>query len=651
MLRGLVPGLLDCRPELVSVHDIEVLSAAPELRDSVPASRETLTSLAVPGERTRFYSRLRTRRIAHGIAELLREYLTDGQRCMLAIENVQYADPTDTELIAIMLRRIDPSALTLVVCTGAMPEGEELSDAELSDALRGYAERCTAPADALARPAHPADAEDEILATAYVATDCTSNDPVLISAYERTGQATRARLHDARANELAARGERSLLLGAIPFHREHGNDPSGAGAEALRIALDHCIDMGFYDSAVDFGRRGRAVVDWSAQETLWWVFTDRTTTALAALSRAAEAEELYDEARAVSTSPAVHMHSAYATAMLYTRHHGPEHRDQRMAMARINESIAIASLLADPAKRAFQTVFAQNGRALIHLHMGDAHEALRLVTAGLARLNSELAAEEHRLHRSVLLYNRAQVLAAVGRLDEAMADYSAVIDADPNYAEYYLDRGNILRRLGRDRDALADYDKAIRLSPPFPEVYYNRADTLVSLSDFEGGLAGFDYVLELDPGYLDAYVNRAGVRAALDDLAGARQDALAGLALDPGNAHLRCVLGQVYAAEGRVRKARAEFDKAIARDPALQVAWSGRAVLAYQEGDAAAAVADLDRSLDLGEDAALRYNRAMAHRALGRVSEALADLEAASALDPADEDIARCRRELERVRA
>src|SRR5882757_6403224 len=56
LLRLLVPDALDMMPDLVAEHDIELLTAAPELRAIVPASRETLTSLAIPAERTRNYA-------------------------------------------------------------------------------------------------------------------------------------------------------------------------------------------------------------------------------------------------------------------------------------------------------------------------------------------------------------------------------------------------------------------------------------------------------------------------------------------------------------------------------------------------------------------------------------------------------------------
>ena len=61
-------------------HDIELLSVAPELQGIVPNSRQTLTSMALPAERTRFYARLRTRRIANGLVEFVRDGLPTAAR-------------------------------------------------------------------------------------------------------------------------------------------------------------------------------------------------------------------------------------------------------------------------------------------------------------------------------------------------------------------------------------------------------------------------------------------------------------------------------------------------------------------------------------------------------------------------------------------
>lgn len=626
LMDAIVPEMLDSAPELIRAHDIEVLSASPNLRGTVPATHETLTSLAVPAERTRFYSRLRTLRIANGLCELLRDHLSGkAEPRSLVIENVQFADQTDAEWLTVLLRRMDPRILTLVICTEAEP-----ASTALAEALSLCCESMTGTGD------EPVTSGG--LASDFVDSDGTTDDPATILAYQRLRPEERAALHDERAAELEATAPWSARLGAIPYHRERGADPAGLGAGALRVAVDYCIDMGFYHAALDLGERGRAVIDRETQLDHWWAFTTKMTTSLAALGRGEEAEVFYDEVRATRTEGVYHMQAAYATAMLYTRHFSADRIDHLQAKRWINQAIAFAHLMPKTRRYAMEIVFQQNGLALIETHLKSPFESLRLVTEGLERLDRELNPDEHRLHRSVLRHNRAQVLAGLGRLDEALADYSAVIDVDPNYAEYYLDRGNVLRRLGRDEEALADYERAIQLSPPFPEVYYNRADVLLAAGDIEAGMAGLDYVIEIDPTFVDAYVNRAGLHVQLGEYDAASRDVAAGLALDPENAHLYCVRGQLLAEKGEFAAAIAAYDTAIARDDTLQAAWAGRAIIAFDQGELTTAIADLTRALELGDDPALRYNRATAYQAADRRADAVDDLKRALELAPDDPD-------------
>jgi len=533
--------VLAVSPELVTRHDIEILSIAPELRAIVPATRETLTSLAAPGERTRYYSRLRTMRMAHGLTEFLRDHLARIGPRALVVENVAHADATDAELLSVLLRRMDPGLLLMVVCTAAA----DLGDGPLSSALDKYAVR-----QEIASPAvEPAPAEGTRgLAEAYADGDCTADDPWMRAAYDALDPSERSRLHDQRAAELESRAEFSLRLGAIPFHREHGTDPAGAGAGALQFAVDHCSLMGFYHATIDLAGRARAIIGWDQPARRYFFVTARMTTAYAMLEQSLEAEKLYDEARLCTTMPVVHMGAAYGTAMLYTRHHDPELLDHVRARALVNQAIAFAAALDDPKERLFQTAFMRNGLALVEVHQGNLREALRLVSEGIAALDRELGPDEHRLHRSVLHYNRGQVYAGLDLLEEAVAEYTVVIALDPNYPEYYFDRGNVLRRLGREDEALADYETAMRLSPPFHEAYYNRGDIRADRGDIEGALADFDYVLELDPAFVDAYVNRAGIRLATGDLEQAHKDAVSGLGLEPDNPYLHAVIGQIHAA-------------------------------------------------------------------------------------------------------
>ncbi|MEV7966536.1 tetratricopeptide repeat protein [Sphaerisporangium sp. NPDC088356] len=624
LLRSIGPDVLERCPELGPRHNIEILTSTPELAHVVPAAWTSLEWSAGKGERTRFYSRLHTLNIANGLAELLRDYLRalgDGPRT-LVVENLHEADPTDQEFVAVLLRRGDLDGLTVVAGTGLDPVADAPGETTISPGriLETHARRVDAPATEPAGEVAPG-------GHAYVDSDGTSDDPRVLVAYESLPREERSRLHDERAAELAGRGEFSLLLGAVPFHAERGGDPEGTGLAALRKALDHCRGIGLYQAAADLGVRGLAIVDRATQDELWWYFNNATSTTLASLGRASEAEAIYNEARAATSDPVAHMELAYGTAMLYARHYPEARRDYQQARAWMNLAIAIASLLEDPKKRAFHSVFGNNGLALVEVRQNGADAALRLLENGMARLDQELEPGEHVLHRAVLRYNRAQVLGMMGRLEESLADYMEVVELDPDFPEHHFNVGNILRRLGREEEAIAAYERALSLSPPFPEAYYNLGDARLELDDVQGALADFGYTIELDPAHVDARVNRAGVLCELGDADAAWQDVTAGLELAPANAHLLCLKGRLLAERGDADAAREALSAALGQNQKLSEAWALRGELAYEAGDLAGALGDLERAVELSDAPAIRYNRAVVYQASGRYAEAMEDYE------------------------
>lgn len=633
LVRALTPAILERDPSLAQRHDIELLSVAPELGEVLPNSKQTLTSMALPAERTRFYARLRTYRTAHGLVEFIRDGIPAGS-WTLVLESVDQADFTDQEFVAAALRRWDPARLTLVVCSRSADGLAPVLQAALSE----YAVRIPVPALDSTDPV-PVDG-----AWQFVRSDCTSDDPGLIAAYREMSTAERAPLHDRRAAELAAETEFSLSLGAVALHRERGTDAGRAGVRALYEAQDHCLCLGFYDAVVDYATRAMRLVDVASQEQAWWPFAIELGLAWSILGRTHEAMALYDQARLHSVRPEVHMAAAYSTAMLYTRHNDPAERDEKLAKSWLHAAMATASLLPDRVERAFQSAFYANGLALVEVNLGDMNEALRLVNECIASLDEKLLPDEHRLHRAVLKNNRARVYLGLGRLDDALADYGAIIAEDPNHCEHYLERGNILRRLGRNEEALADYARAISLTPPFPEIHYNRGDLYLTIGDTDAALADLSYVLELDPTFVDAYVNRAGCYLEAGELELAEADAVAGLRHDPANAYLHVVLGSVLSERGELDRAHNAYDAALESMPGLVTALSGRATLAYDQGRFDDALADLSVAIEVdGADPALRYNRGFLYLETGRWDEALVDLNIAAELTPEDEAITEAR--------
>ena len=625
LVERLVPALLEACPDLVDRHVLALLTVSPDLRGVLTAAPETLTSLAIPAERTRFYSRLRTLRISHGLIDLLLEWAGREQRgrpITLVLDGVYEADPTDQEFTATALRRLDPSRVRLVLGAPAGTPPEPLAEA----VARWTVEVAAPPA-----PATGGTARD------YVWSEGTSDEPEQLAAYDRLTAGERAALHDDRAAELEALDQPSARLGALPYHRERGTDPAGAGAAALRCALDTCLDSGFYDATVELGERGRQLIDWAAEPKLYWIFTTKITTSLAALERAPEALALYDEARAQRIDGPAHMMAAYATAMMHTRHLPDEAKDHDAALRWINQAIAFADWMPDPDLGPFHAAFNRNGKALIEAHRGRPQEALALVEEAMGILDEHLEPQAHQLHRSVLRHNRAQVRMGLGDLDGALADLDYVVAADPYYTEYHFDRAGLLRRMGRPADALAEYDLALRDGLPFTEIHYNRADTLVELDEAERGVEEFHRVLELDPDHLDAAVNLAGLLEELGRPEEAADAVRTGLRRHPADAHLLCTLGLLHAAGGRTEEAHEAYTAALDADPDLVAAWTNRAVLAFDRGQPEAAVEDLTRALALDANPVLLLNRGLAHQQRGDRDAAAADL--ARALDTAADEV------------
>ena len=613
LLRHLVPGLLEDQRALLTAHDVEIRAVAPELRAVLPGTHETLTSQSGPEERTRFYPGAYTVRVAHGLTDLLLDVVSRTGPRSVVFTDIDDADPSDLQFLSVLWRRASSAQIELILVTASGVVPPQL-DAIGPQTINVIADNPTLVA---ARRAHPAGRTAEqrkpfagrlALAAVYVASDCTSRSTQERESYQALTPAERARLHDERADALAASGEFSWKLGAIPYHRERGTAPSTAGRDALHEALEHCVLMGFYDAAIELGARCAALLDWRATPERCWMVTAKVCTALTALGRADEAAEQYELACARTTLPSVHLQAAYGRAMLYTRFYEPARRNHHKARAAINTAIAISSLLPEDEQRLFNLTFNENGLALIAMHLGDPEEALALITDGLRRLDTELGVGTQTLHRSVLRYNRAQLLARMGRTDEAVAEYDEAIAADPHHSEYHLERAELYRRQGRFELAIADYSAAIAAGPPYPEPYYNRADLNFELGEMENAVTDFTRVLDLDPTMVDALANRAGALCQLCRFAEAEADVDAGVQLDEEDAYLWCLKGAIRRERGDLAGAQRSLETAVQLDPDFSEAWAHLGAIAYEKGDLRLAEAHLTRALQIREDPAARQN-------------------------------------------
>jgi tetratricopeptide (TPR) repeat protein len=606
LLRHVVPELMAVDPDLVKPAATAVVAIAPDLEGEAPTRPQTLTDLARGDERTRFYAVQRTRNLAFMVSRLVNVWarVCHPEGVTLRFWELAEADPTDAQLFATLRRRCDPTSLDV------------LDAGPLDPALRGGGS------------ADPAQR--------YVDADGTSTDPTELAAYQALTDADRTARHSRRGQLLIDAAAPGSRLGAIPYHLERGEEP-GQALEWLVEGQNRTFREGFYAAALDLGRRGRALLNWSDDPKTHNYLTKRVIAGLTYLGRCDEAVKVIDEHRLTTTEVAEQMNDAYMMAMIYTRHLPPDQIDQDLALAWINTALALAEGAPTPEKHAFYTAFMRNARALVELHRGNLAGSLDLVNQAIGIADEHLGDEDHKLHRTVLLNNRARVLLKLGDFDGAIAAFNEVLDRDPEYEEPYFDRAVAHKAHGDLDAALRDLDRAVELSVAFTDAYYNRADILLDLGAEEAALANLDTVLDIDPDYLEALLNRAAIHLGFGELEAAAADIAHGLSLDPEHAHLWSAKGLLRSEQGALDEALDCFAAALDLNPKLVEAYGNRAVLHFGAGRVAAAVADLDAAIALTDTAALRVNRGIGRHELGDPAAAVEDFDAALAMPDADE--------------
>jgi tetratricopeptide (TPR) repeat protein len=563
LFSALLPELQAAAPDLVRAHDYELLSVLPELRGTLSPRFPTLTDLAPPSERVRLYPADRAVRLVHGLIDLLAEWKVrrPGGLWVMLCDDFDHASHLSRRFFTELVRRRGRS-LDLVLCT--VEEGEVSHGP--GEALR---------LDCAADPAvSPGEMTQQALLleekTREGGSDLELNLPLLIDAWKRSDHPDRRFEWQYEALSLAT--QRGFYLDALQY-----------GEDLVSCLAEFCGD----------------------DELKRWRVVSKAAACYCAAGRAEQALALtLEEALGKLTSGKLVAQAHYTLAMLHARF--LPQKDFALAEEHLEQGIAelLRADLPDD-EREFDIVFNRNGLAFVRHRQGAHDEAIELCRAGLESLETHLSATRHRLHRSVLRYNIAQVYAATGRLEEALVQYTKAMEMDVNYSEYYNERGNVLFRLGRVGEAVQDYQQARLLSPPYSEVLTNLGQCFRARHDFEQAIHYFDAALDLDPNQPFVHVMRAECKDAL----------------------------------GLIEEALAGYDAALILDERQPLVLGNRACLQYQLGSLQEALADLNRAIELAPDAADLYrNRATALASLHQPTAAARDLENYLTLRPDCED-------------
>jgi tetratricopeptide (TPR) repeat protein len=544
------------RPDLIEHHGLELVYILPLLRRSIDIRNPNLTDMAPRSERTRNYPADRAVRNIHGLIDLLDAWKTSASpetSWVIACDSFDEAGAMGSLFFRELMRRRSQRLNIRLIASVAPGNGQstcELFDSSVETDLivRHLNASLPAPFDILAAATSAAALEAHIGGDQL---ERQANLPRLIYLWKR-----------------------ALRLDKLLRYQF--------------LALDTYNTQGLYADAI---RYGDGLLDLAAQEApndeeLRWQIFHKLLMSHIGLEDLDTSLRLAEEVGFPLAEKDANRRNQlfYLMAIFYARFKKP--RDFAKGEEYLERSLAaIAQSDLPEGERHFRYVFNRNGLAMIRNFQRRPKEAIELCRSGFAYLNEHLDANEHRLHRSILLYNIAQVYAAIGAHAEAIEYYSATIAQDPNYSEYYNERANVLLQTDRLEEAQGDYLRAIELSPPYFEVFTNLGQCYRRMGAMQDAIEQYSRALDLEPNHLLARLGRAKAYEEAGENAAAIEDYSAVLARDATLWEALASRGVLLYEAGRLHDSLADFDAAIKLKPGVAELHENRAIV----------VADIDK--------------------------------------------------------
>jgi tetratricopeptide (TPR) repeat protein len=194
--------------------------------------------------------------------------------------------------------------------------------------------------------------------------------------------------------------------------------------------------------------------------------------------------------------------------------------------------------------------------------------------------------------------NVAAVLFRQGRHEEAVEIYEKLVAEDPQDAAAHASLAGALGALGRYDEALEHLEAAIELDPLNPEAYHNRGVVHEKRGEPDAAIREYRTALRYNPRYEPS-------REALLRLTGSSETAQAPTSDAEKRATALARASAELARRGDYDEAMARLDEAENIAPTYALVQQYRSNVAYLMGDREAAIAALEKGLELEPDNAL----------------------------------------------
>ena len=109
-------------------------------------------------------------------------------------------------------------------------------------------------------------------------------------------------------------------------------------------------------------------------------------------------------------------------------------------------------------------------------------------------------------------FARGVAFMTMNQLESALADYDKAIQLDPKEVSSLINRGLLLHQLGKTAQGINDMTEAMKLDAKDATIPLNRGILHSSIDMKDRAMADYTKSIEINPKYADAYINRGFCR-------------------------------------------------------------------------------------------------------------------------------------------
>lgn len=234
---------------------------------------------------------------------------------------------------------------------------------------------------------------------------------------------------------------------------------------------------------------------------------------------------------------------------------------------------------------------------LYHKNLGNSYRNLRNYSKALQSYNAAIQIDTEDYEA---LKNRAELYQYyLDNKEAAIKDYTLLISKEPNYADYYRNRGDLYAETKKNDLAEADYTQLINLDKTNENSWSTRAWFYTNQEWYDKAIIDFTQAIKIKPDEMHNYIDRASV----------------------------------YKSMKKYDLANADYQKAIDLDPNSTNAYNQRAFMNLDNKNYDAAIKDFTKIIELEKEDYHYFNRAKVYEEIKKYDLAEADYNTAITID------------------